>query len=79
MQEIGQIIKNNTYINQKGETKKRSIKVIPHNMEKYMAFMLGNHLAFIDSLQFMNQSLSNFVKNLPENAFRYTKQVFKDE
>ena len=44
-----------------------------------MAFMLGNNLAFIDSLQFMNQSLANLAKNLPEEAFKYTKQVFKDD
>ena len=44
-----------------------------------MAFMLGNHLAFIDSLQFMNQSLSNLAKNLPEEAFKHTKKVFKDD
>ena len=79
MQEIGSIIENNTYTDKKGQTKKHKINVIPHNMEKYMAFMLGNHLACIDSLQFMNQSLSNLAKNLPEEAFKHTKQVFKDD
>ena len=79
MQEVGSIIENNTFEDKKGETRKHKINVIPHNMEKYMAFMLGNNLAFIDSLQFMNQSLANLVKNLPEEAFHYTKQVFKDD
>ena len=79
MQEIGEIIENNTFEDKKGETRKHKIKVIPHNMEKYMAFMLGNNLAFIDSLQFMNQSLANLAKNLPEEALKYTKQVFKDD
>ena len=79
MQEIGEIIENNTFEDKKGQTRKHKINVIPHNMEKYMAFMLGNNLAFIDSLQFMNQSLANLVKNLPEKAFNYTKQVFKDD
>ena len=79
MQEIGEIIENNTFEDKKGETRKHKINVIPHNMEKYMAFMLGNNLAFIDSLQFMNQSLANLAKNLPEEAFKYTKQVFKDD
>ena len=37
------------------------INVIPNNMEKYMAFMLGKHLAFIDSLQFMSSSLDKLV------------------
>ena len=62
MQEIGEIIENNTFEDKKGETRKHKINVIPHNMEKYMAFTLGNNLAFIDSLQFMNQSLANLVK-----------------
>ena len=78
-QEIGSIIENNTFTDKKGQTKKHKINVIPHNMEKYMTFMLGNYLAFIDSLQFMNQSLSNVAKNLPEEAFKHTKQVFKDD
>ena len=41
--------------------------------------MLGYNLVFIDSLQFMNQSLANLVKNLPEDSFKYTNEVFKDE
>ena len=77
MQEIGKIIENNTYKNKKGETKQHEINVIPNNMEKYMAFMLGYNLVFIDSLQFMNQSLANLVTNLPEDAFKYTSEVFK--
>ena len=48
-------------------------------MEKYMAFMLGNHLVFLDSFQFMSSSLDNLVKNLPDEAFKYTKQEFKKE
>ena len=41
-----------------------NINAIPNNMEKYMAFMLGNHLTFIDSFQFMSSSLENLVKNI---------------
>ena len=33
-----------------------SIEVIPNNTEKYMAFYIGEHLAFIDSYQFMSSS-----------------------
>ena len=29
------------------------INAIPNNMEKYMAFMLGKHLVFLNSYQFM--------------------------
>ena len=48
-------------------------------MEKYMAFMLGNHLVFLDSFQFMSSSLDNLVKNLPDESLKYTEQEFKNE
>ena len=53
------------------------INAIPNNMEKYMAFMLGNHLTFIDSFQFMSSSLDKLVSNLPEEALKYTNKIFK--
>ena len=56
-----------------------NINAIPNNMEKYMAFMLGNHLTFIDSFQFMSSSLDKLVINLPNEAFKYTSEVFKNE
>ena len=77
MQEIGAIVKNHTYKNKKGEEKQMNINAIPNNMEKYMAFMLGNHLTFIDSFQFMSSSLEKLVSNLPREAFKYTSQIFK--
>ena len=47
----------------------RDINVIPNNnMEKYMAFMIGN-LIFTDSFQFMKQSLSNLANSLPKDVF----------
>ena len=64
MQEIGAIVKKHAYKNKKGEEKQMNINAIPNNMEKYMAFMLGNHLTFIDSFQFMSSSLGNLVKNI---------------
>ena len=48
MQEIGEIVKKQTYTNKKGEKCQMNINAIPNNMEKYMAFMLGNHLTFLD-------------------------------
>ena len=66
MQQIGEIAKKHKYINEKGEEQQMNINVIPNNMEKYMAFMLGNHLAFIDSFQFMSSSLHKLVNNLPK-------------
>ena len=79
MQEIGAIVKNNTYKNNKGEEKQMNINAIPNNMEKYMAFMLGNHLTFIDSFQFMSSSLDKLVSNLPTEALKYTNKRFRKE
>ena len=73
MQQIGEIAKKHTYKNKRGEECHMNINCIPNNMEKYMAFMLGNHLVFLDSFQFMSSSLDNLIKNLPDEAFKYTK------
>ena len=79
MQEIGAIVKNHSYTNKKGEKCQMNINAIPNNMEKYMAFMLGNHLTFIDSFQFMSSSLEKLVSNLPIESLKYTSQVFEDD
>ena len=47
------------------------VDVIPNGLEKYMAFFLGRDLVFIDSMQFMNSSLDELVKNLVEKDFKY--------
>ena len=78
MQEIGAIVKNNTYT-KNGKEIKMNINAIPNNMEKYMAFMLGNHLTFIDSFQFMSSSLDKLVSNLPAEALKYTNKIFRKE
>ena len=78
MQEIGAIVKNNTYT-KNGKEIKMDINAIPNNMEKYMAFMLGNHLTFIDSFQFMSSSLDKLVSNLPAEALKYTNKKFKSK
>ena len=44
-----------------------------------MSFMLGKHLVFLDSFQFMASSLERLAANLPIDAFKYTSQVFQDE
>ena len=79
MQEIGAIVKKHVYTNKKGEKCQMNINAIPNNMEKYMAFMLGNHLTFIDSFQFMSSSLEKLVSNLPIESLKYTSQVFEDD
>ena len=76
MQQIGKIAKKHSYKNKKGEEKEMNINVIPNNMEKYMSFMLGNHLVFLDSFQFMSSSLDKLVSNLPKDSFKYTSQTF---
>jgi len=79
MQEIGEIVKKHTHTNKKGEKCQMNINAVPNNMEKYMAFMLGNHLTFIDSFQFMSSSLEKLVSNLTDEAFKYTSKQFKNE
>ena len=73
MQTVGEIVNKHTNKNKKGEEKQMDISVIPNNMEKYMDFMLGKHLVFIDSLQFMCSSLDKLVSNLPNDAFEKSK------
>ena len=77
MQQIGEIANNYAYKDKKGREQPLNINAMPNNMEKYMAFMLGNHLTFIDSFQFMNSSLHKLVNNLPKDHLIYTWEVFK--
>ena len=79
MQNIGAIVKNHKYKNKKGETTEMSINAIPNNMEKYMAFMLGNHLTFIDSFQFMSSGLDKLVSNLSKDALKFISQEYKNK
>ena len=44
-----------------------------------MAFMLGKHLVFLDSFQFMASCLERLAENLPADKFNYTSQAFKRE
>ena len=53
-----------------------TVNVIPNNTEKYMAFYIGKHLAFIDSFQFMSSSLEKLANNLPKERFIYTREYF---
>ena len=77
MQQIGEIANKYAYKDKKGKKQPLTINAIPNNMEKYMAFMLGNHLMFIDSFQFMSSSLDKLVTNLPKDDLIYTSKHFK--
>ena len=44
-----------------------------------MASTINRNLVFIDSIQFMNSSLDEFVKNLSDNDFKYLSQEFGGE
>ena len=79
MQQIGKIANKHGYTNKKGEKQDLNINAIPNNMEKYMAFMLGNHVTFINSFQFMSSSLDKLVSNLPKDDLIYTSKVFKSK
>ena len=51
------------------------IYVITNGIEKYMAFMIHNNLVFTDSMQFMNSSLENLVKDLDDDL-KYLSEEF---
>ena len=50
------------------------IYVITNGIEKYMAFVINKNLAFTDSMQFMNSSLENLVKNLGDDCKYLTEE-----
>ena len=79
MQAIGETANKHTYKNKKGEEKQMDINVIPNNMDKYMALMLGKIGVFIDSLQFISSSLDKLVSNQPNNAFKHTSEEIKND
>ena len=55
------------------------VDVIPNGLEKYMAFLLGRDLVFIDSMQFINSSLDKLLKNLVDKDFKYLIKEFGTE
>ena len=46
------------------------IKAIPNNMQKYTAFMPGEHSIILDSFQFMSSSLDRLASSLPDEALK---------
>ena len=79
MQKIGDVIKKKSYKNKQGEVKQMTLNAIPNNVEKYIAIMLGQNVVFIDSFQFMSQSLEKLVNNLTKDDLKYISEIFKDK
>jgi len=92
MQEIGKFTKENPITKKakwvfKGMTdagkkiweRKPGINVIPLNTEKYIAFTLGKHLIFLDSLQFLNQSLDKLAASLAVDDMMNTREIYDGE
>ena len=80
MQQIAEIAKKHAYTNKKRrKARPLDINAIPNNMEKYMAFMLGKHLKFMNSFQFMSTSLDKLVSNLPKKDLKYTSEMFTSD
>ena len=55
------------------------IDVIPCGLEKYMAIIVNRNLVFIDSMQFMNDSLDSLVKNLVDKDFKHLSREFSGQ
>ena len=52
------------------------VNVIPSGLKRYMDFIINKNLVFIDSMQFMNSSLDELVKNSLDNDFNYLSEEF---
>jgi hypothetical protein len=54
------------------------IKCIPNSMEKYLSFQIGN-FKFLDSYQFLSDSLEKLVSNLSKVDFNYMSYFFSGD
>ena len=53
------------------------IRLIAHNMEKYLSFTI-NKLKFIDSFQFSGKSLESLANTLKDEEMKHTSAYFKN-
>lgn len=58
--------------------KDKKLECIPQNGETNISFSLGG-LRFIDSLNFLQESLDSLAKNLPTEALKYTAELAKNK
>lgn len=56
--------------------KGKKIHPILRSTEKYMSFIIDNDLVFLDSNQFLKESLDNLTKKIEDDEFIYTKREF---
>ena len=52
---------------------------IPNGWRKYMAFTIDKNFVFIDSMECLNLSPDNLVKNLSDIDFKYLSQEFSSD
>ena len=67
------------YTIKKIHERKVDINAIAANTEKCITLGIGKHLSFIDSFQFMSQSLAKLASNLLDDKYIYTSKVFQGE
>ena len=54
------------------------IRVIPNNMQKYLAISIGR-VQFLDSFQFTMKPLDKLVSTIDDKDYIHTKKIFSDE
>ena len=54
------------------------IECIPNNTEKFISFSFGD-LVFIDSMNFLQQSLEKLVETTPKELLRITSKIVKEQ
>jgi len=55
----------------------KKMVILPENLEKFKAFQIGN-LHFLDSMRFLNSSLSSLIENVPSDKMFFLKHLTED-
>ncbi|XP_057306823.1 uncharacterized protein LOC130645009 isoform X1 [Hydractinia symbiolongicarpus] len=81
MQQIGEILKKHSCKTKYGELKEMDINVIPNNMEKYMAFMLGDYIVSVNMQRLFEDLLYKYRVDLAfwahYHAYERTCKLYK--
>lgn len=62
-----------------GVKRKLKVKIVPTNSEHYMSVTINNQIKFLDSFQFLPNSLANLIAEIPRESLRILPQFFKEE